>query len=128
MKDRNNRFVGSDWYPFQLFEVCRGLGIILRGGIDKCAGGGYEAWFAESHSSIKERHGCKAKTYPKQGHVTWARQFMTLRRFKQFLAAFRVEFDATGEMRKQDKACQLRRMCQKISSTAKKVFTPGRWL
>ena len=72
--------------------------------------------------------GNKPIKYRRQGHHAWAIEHMTMRRFKQFFAALRVEFDPTDMMRTQDKAYQLRRMCANISRRARHIYIVGRYL
>ena len=44
-KDKKGNFVGHKWKPFRIHEIFHNLGIVLRGGITNCAGGGYISWF-----------------------------------------------------------------------------------
>jgi len=125
-KDENGKFANSKWVRFELYEIYRCIGICLRGGITHCAGGGYEAWFVATNSHIIASRGRFYNTYHKQGYDNWAINFTTLRRFRQFLKAFRIENDPDGSKKAADKAYQLRRMCVIISNASRSVFLPGR--
>jgi hypothetical protein len=124
--DTDGKFADTRWTRFQVHEIYICLGIVLRGGITNCAGGGYVSWFVGSHALITVSKGRKYKSYQRQGYNNWALDYTSLRRFRQFLKAFRIENDPDGTHKQTDKAYQLRKMCVIISATAARVFIPGR--
>ena len=115
-------FAGSPWRRFDLKELHTFLGILLRGGLTRSTAGGYESWFNPHRQTIQAKSGRGALMYPNMGCEAWAREYMKLRRFKQFLAAFRIEKDRTFNT--SDKCYQLTRLCVQISEHSKKVFVP----
>jgi hypothetical protein len=54
-QDRYGNFAGTKWVRFNLHELYVCVGIVLRGGITHCAGGGYESWFVGRHADIKAK-------------------------------------------------------------------------
>ena len=59
-------------------------------------------------------------------HTPWAQKIMSLRKFRQILAAFRVEKEAPEGVN--DKAYQLRRVANLIGIGARRTFKLGRYM
>ena len=101
-------------------ELYHAHGILLRIGLTKARGGDYTQYFGENYKYIQSRD---KQRYLRLGFEPWAKKYMTLRRFKQFLCAFRHQSKKPAVA---DKCYQLRMVCNTISAAAKKNFRPGR--
>lgn len=64
--------------------------------------------------------------FEKHGPRAWARDIMTLARFKQILKAFRSEDSAPNKVK--DKAYQLRSLCEALNKGAQRTFQLGRYV
>ena len=88
---KKRTFAGSSFKRnFTGTEVVRFLGILLKISMDGRPAGGIEQYFNQSSSSYSMGKGDNLNfTEPNQD--PWASQYMSLKRFKQILRAFRTE-------------------------------------
>ena len=121
---RTNRFANSRFeHNFSVEEVVIFHGILMKMSNDGRSVGGYEQYFVEGSTSVSIGGGA-GNSYTAYEHFPWAKEMMSLNRFKQCMAAYRSQADRvnTGI----DKAAQLRRPLEAINRAAKKTFRPGR--
>ena len=87
--------------------------------------GGIEQYFKELSSSYSMGTGENLNiTEPNQ--EPWASQYMTLKRFKQILRAFRSEVGPNPNV--PDKAYQMRSGCETLNHGARRTFILGRYV
>ena len=111
-------FGGSKWINITLEEMIHFLGNVLKMSIDDRKLGGYCEYFDESIcTGLAEGYSVQL-----DGFKAWAKDVMTLRRFKQIRSAFHPEpgFALDG-----DKCHQLRYVINKFNETAMHTFIPG---
>jgi hypothetical protein len=113
-----SKFAGSVYQAFTLKELYHVHGILLRIGLTKAHGGDYAQYFGENYKYIQSRD---KQQYLRLGFEPWAKKYMTLRRFKQFLCVFCHQSKKPAVA---DKCYQLRMVCNTISAAAKKNFRP----
>ena len=119
MKERNTTlFLGHKWSNISVEEMVHFFGILLRISLEPRKMGGYTSYFQNSHSiTLASGYSCTL-----QGYNAWAKDVMTLVRFKQIRCAFRLEshrFDPN------DKCFQLRWFIRQFNFMAKKTFDLG---
>ena len=88
MKDWNTiLFLGHKWNNISVEEMVHFFGILLRISLEPRKMGGYTSYFQNSHSITLAR----GYSSTLQGYNAWAKDIMTLVRFKQIQSAFRLE-------------------------------------
>ena len=119
MKERNTSlFLGHKWNNISVTEMIHLFEIMLRISPEPRKMGGYESYFVEDQSITL----CNGYSTSLRGYNAWAKDIMTLLRFKQIRSAFRSEcnrFDPN------DKCYQLRWFLRKFNFMAKKTFYLG---
>ena len=119
MKERNTTlFLGHKWSNISVQEMVHFFGIILRISLEPRKMGGYESYFVENQSLTL----ASGYTASLRGYNAWAKDIMSLVRFKQIRSAFRSEchqYDIN------DKCYQLRWFIRHFNYMAKKTFNLG---
>ena len=122
----NGTFAGASFSkknPFNYVEMIRFVGILLKISLDGRRRGGYQQYWLQSKLTVSLGRGLFR---PVQGHTTWAKDIMDLKRFQQILSALRTVGHRTQSV--EDKAYQLRPSCQAISTGASRTFRMGRYM
>ena len=119
MKERNTTlFLGHKWSNISVEEMVHFFGILLRISLEPRKMGGYESYFVENQSLTL----ASGYTASLRGYNAWAKDIMSLVRFKQIRSAFRSEchrYDIN------DKCYQLRWFIRHFNYMAKKTFDLG---
>ena len=119
MKERNTSlFLGHKWNNISVTEMIHFFGIMLRISLEPRKMGGYESYFVEDQSITL----CNGYSATLRGYNAWAKDIMTLLRFKQIRSAFRSECDRFDP---NDKCYQLRWFIRKFNFMARKTFHLG---
>ena len=119
MKQRNTTlFLGHKWKNILVKEMVHFCGILLRISLEPWKMGGYESYFSEN-ITILLSHGYKSTLH---GYNAWAKDIMSLVRFKQIRSAFCSEYHRYDV---NDKCYQLRWFIRQFNYMAKKVFYLG---
>ena len=119
MRQRNTSlFLGHKWNNITVEEMIHFFGIMLRISLEPRKMGGYESYFTEQ-LSITASNGYSTSL---RGYHAWAKDIMSLLRFKQIRSAFRSECDRYDP---NDKCYQLRWIIRQFNFMAKKIFHLG---
>ena len=119
MRQRNTSvFLGHKWSNVTVEEMIHFFGIMLRISLEPRKMGGYKSYFTEQHS-ITAANGYSTSL---RGYHAWAKDVMSLLRFKQIRSAFRSECDRYDP---NDKCYQLRWFIRQFNFMARKVFHLG---
>ena len=88
MKERcSNKFIGRNWQNIRVEEMIRFFGIMLRISLEPRKMGGYPSYFTDQSSlGIGTNYSVHLR-----GYKPWAKDVMTLVRFKQIRSAFHPE-------------------------------------
>ena len=119
MMERNSTlFLGHIWRNITTAEMIRFFGIMLRISLEPRKMGGYVSYFTDNPTVV-----CgDGYSIQLRGYDPWARDVMTLVRFKQIRSAFHPESENS---RCNDKCHQLRYFIRLFNSKAKEVFDLG---
>ena len=119
MKERNSLlFIGHKWKNITVPEMIRFFGIMLRISLEPRKMGGYCSYFTENPViTIGDGYSIQLR-----GYEPWAKDIMTLVRFKQIRSAFHPEADKSLC---NDKCHQLRYLIRLFNKRAKEVFSLG---
>ena len=119
MKERNTSlFLGHKWSNISVTEMIHFFGILLRVSIEPRKMGGYATYFTEDHNvTLSTGYSTNLR-----GYSAWAKDVMTLIRFKQLRSAFRPEFQTFDN---KDKCYQLRSFLRQFNYMARKIFDLG---
>ena len=119
MKSRcSNKFIGHKWQNIGLGEMIRFFGIMLRISLEPRKMGGYASYFMDQ-SSLNIGTGYSVHL---RGYEPWAKDVMTLVRFKQIRSALHPE---CGKSANNDKCHQLRYFIRLFNYMARDVFYLG---
>ena len=119
MNERNTKlFIGHKWSNISVQEMIHFFGIMLRISLEPRKMGGYDSYFIEDHTIVL----ANGYTVTLTGYSPWAKDIMTLVRFKQIRSAFRPESE---NMDRGDKCYQLRWFIRKFNLMARKTFVLG---
>ena len=119
MAARNSTlFLGHKWTNITVGEMIRFFGVLLRISLEPRKMAGYESYFVES----KTVHLGQGYGLVLRGYNAWAKDIMTLVRFKQIRSAFRPEADVYDKF---DKCNQLRYFIRRFNAKARGVFHLG---
>lgn len=121
----SGRFAGDIFVQFEVGEYMVFLGILLTISLDGRKAGSYQQYWIETSAHVSVGGG-EGRTVPVENHSTWAKEFMKLRRFQQFLKAWRT-IVATPESIV-DKASHIRRPVQAVNEGAQKTFILGKYV
>ena len=118
MRSRNTSlFLGHKWENITIGEIVRFFGILLRISMEPRKMGGYKLYFQDAlqiHLGVGGNNVCLT------GFEPWARNIMTLVRFKQIRSAFHPEAgrsELTG-----DKCYQLQYFIRTFNERARNIF------
>ena len=119
MKQRNTTlFLGHKWRNISVEEMVHFFGILLRISLEPRKMGGYESYFSEN-ITVSLASGYSSTL---RGYNAWAKDIMSLVRFKQIRSAFRSEYHRYDV---NDKCYQLRWFIRQFNYMAKKIFYLG---
>ena len=122
-KTKAGRFAGSQFTHFGTDEYCVFLGILLTISLDGRKAGSYQQYWIQTSTTV-----CVGSepemTINLDYHSMWAKEFMELNRFKQFLSAFRAIVETPKDVK--DKAAHIRPPVVAINKGAKRTFILGR--
>ena len=119
MRQRNTSlFLGHKWDNITVKEMIHFFGIMLRISLEPRKMGGYQSYFTEQ-LSITASNGYSTSL---RGYHAWAKDIMSLLRFKQIRSAFRSECDRYDP---NDKCYQLSWIIRQFNFMAKKIFHLG---
>ena len=119
MRERNTSlFLGHKWNNITTEEMIHFFGIMLRISLEPRKMGGYESYFTEQQS-ITAANGYSTSL---RGYHAWAKDIMSLLRFKQIRSAFRSECNRYDP---NDKCYQLRWFIRQFNYMARKIFHLG---
>ena len=119
MTERNTSlFLGHKWTNISVEEMIHFFGIMLRISLSPRKMGGYDSYFNDN-INVTLSNGYSTNL---RGYGTWAKEIMSLLRFKQIRSAFRSE---TIQVDSNDKCYQLRWFIRRFNFMARKTFHLG---
>ena len=119
MMERNSTlYLGHKWKNITVAEMIRFFGIMLRISLEPRKMGGYLSYFTENPTV----HIGDGYSIELRGFDPWAKEIMSLVRFKQIRSAFHPEAETSMC---NDKCHQLRYFIRMFNSKAKNVFSLG---
>ena len=119
MAKRNSTlFLGHKWTNITVGEMIRFFGILLWISLEPRKMAGYESYFVKS-KMVHLGHGYGLEL---RGYNAWAKEIMSLVRFKQIRSVFRPEVDVFDKL---DKCAQLRFFIRRFNAKAREVFHLG---
>ena len=119
MQSRNSTlYLGHKWENISVSEMIRFFGIMLRISLEPRKMGGYSSYFTDN-SNVQIGTGYSVEL---RGYSAWAKDIMTLVRFKQIRSALHPE---SGESQCHDKCHQLRYFIRMFNYMARDVFHLG---
>jgi hypothetical protein len=119
MMERNSTlYLGHKWKNITVPEMVRFFGIMLRISLEPRKMGGYSLYFTDSPTV----HIGDGYSIELRGFDPWAKEIMSLVRFKQIRSAFHPEAENSIC---NDKCHQLRHFIRMFNSKAKNVFSLG---